>query len=248
MRQTIIAGNWKMNGSKQATNTLVSSILTDISNISAQVIVCPPAPYLSLAAALISRSPLGLAAQNLNINKNGAFTGEISADMIKDCGAQYVIVGHSERRSLYFESDEVVAHKVQAALSHDLTPIFCVGESLKQREDGDTNTVVARQTQIVIDSVGVEAFSDIIIAYEPVWAIGTGVTASPEQAQEVHCFIRNLLAKYDDNIAQNTAILYGGSMNPDNAEALLACADIDGGLIGGASLKAADFLQICKAG
>ncbi|WP_428086761.1 triose-phosphate isomerase [Candidatus Thioglobus sp.] len=248
MRQTIVAGNWKMNASKETVNTLVMGILSGMSDVDSKVIVCAPAPYLSQVEALITHSQLNLGAQDLNVNASGAFTGEISADMIKDFGAQYVIVGHSERRSLYFENNEVVARKVQVALDNGLTPLFCIGETLEQRESGNMESVVSAQIQAVIDLSGIGAFKDIIVAYEPVWAIGTGVTATPQQAQDAHAFIRLMLAKNDADVAQTTPILYGGSMNPGNAAELIGCEDIDGGLIGGASLKAQDFLQICKAG
>ncbi|BBB23380.1 triosephosphate isomerase [Abyssogena phaseoliformis symbiont OG214] len=248
MRQVIIAGNWKMNASKEATNTLVMGILSGMADVKSKVIVCVPSPYMSQVEALAVHSQLNLGAQNLNINASGAFTGEISADMIKDFGAQYVIVGHSERRSLYGETDEIVAQKVQVTLDNNLTPLFCIGELLEDRESGNTQVVVSKQIQAVIDQVGIDAFKNIIVAYEPVWAIGTGVTATPQQAQDTHAFIRSMLAKHDADIAQTTPILYGGSMNPSNAAELLNCEDIDGGLIGGASLKAQDFLQICKAG
>ena len=248
MRKTIVAGNWKMNASKESVNTLIMGILAGIGDVKSEVIVCAPYPYLSQVEALIAHSQLKLGAQSLNINTAGAFTGEVSADMIKDFGAQYVIVGHSERRSLYGESSALVAEKVKAALDNDLTPLFCVGETLKQREAGETEAVVTEQIQAVIDLLGIDSFLGIIIAYEPVWAIGTGVTATPSQAQAAHAFIRQLLAGYDDGIADMTAILYGGSMNASNANELIACEDIDGGLIGGASLKAEDFLQICKVG
>jgi triosephosphate isomerase len=248
MRPIIVAGNWKMNASKETTSTLIMGILAGMAQVDATVIVCVPSPYLSEVEALISRSDLNLGAQDLNVNVAGAFTGEVSANMIKDFGAQYVIVGHSERRSLYGETDAIVADKVKTALDNKLTPLFCIGETLTQRESGEMEAVVSRQIQAVIDAVGIEAFSNIIIAYEPVWAIGTGVTATPQQAQEAHAFIRMTLAKIDATVAQTTPILYGGSMNPGNASELIACEDIDGGLIGGASLKAHDFLQICKAG
>ena len=248
MRQTIVAGNWKMNASKEAVNTLVMGILSGMGEVESKVIVCSPFPYLSQVEALITHSHLNLGAQDLNVNPSGAHTGEVSADMIKDFGAKYVIVGHSERRSLYGESDEDVANKVKTALDNDMTPLFCIGELLEEREAGETEAVVSRQIQAVIDKCGIEAFNHIIIAYEPVWAIGTGVTATPEQAQQTHAFIRSMLAELDNNIAQTTPILYGGSMNPSNAAELIACEDIDGGLIGGASLKSEDFLQICKAG
>ncbi len=248
MRQIIVAGNWKMNASKETTNTLITGILAGMSEVSAKVIVCVPSPYLSQVESLITHSQLNLGAQNLNTATSGAFTGEISADMIKDFGATYVIVGHSERRALNFETDTLVADKVTKALNSSLTPIVCVGESLAQREAQQTQSHIRQQLTAVIDKVGISAFKHIIIAYEPIWAIGTGVTATPEQAQAVHRFIRDLLAGLDNDIAQATPILYGGSMNAGNAKDLISCADIDGGLIGGASLKSHDFLQICKAG
>jgi triosephosphate isomerase len=248
MRQVIVAGNWKMNASKETVNTLIMGILSGMSDVESKVIVCAPSPYLSQVEALITHSQLNLGAQNLNVNKSGAFTGEMSADMIKDFGAQYVIVGHSERRSMYGETNSVVANKVKSALDNNLTPIFCIGETLQERESGNMESVVSSQIQAVVDKVGINAFKNIIIAYEPVWAIGTGVTATPQQAQDAHAFIRSMLVTNDTDIAQTTSILYGGSMNPNNAVELIACADIDGGLIGGASLKAQDFLQICKAG
>ena len=248
MRKTIVAGNWKMNASKESVNKLVMGILSGMSNVSSEVVICAPFPYLSQVEALITHSQVRLGAQNLNTNMSGAFTGEVSADMIKDFGAQHVIVGHSERRSFYGETNTIVAEKVKAALDSDLIPLFCVGETLEQREAGETESVVAAQINTVADLVGIDAFLNIVVAYEPVWAIGTGVTASPEQAQEVHAFIRQLLANNNYDVAQQTPILYGGSMNAANAKELIACADIDGGLIGGASLKPEDFLQICRVG
>jgi triosephosphate isomerase len=248
MRQVIVAGNWKMNASKETVNTLIMGVLSGMAEVDSTVIVCAPFPYMSQVEALITHSQLHLGAQDLNVNASGAFTGEVSADMIKDFGAKYVVVGHSERRSMYGETDEVVAQKVQAALDNDLTPLFCIGETLEEREGNNMEAVVSRQIQAVIDRVGIDAFKNIIIAYEPVWAIGTGVTATPQQAQDAHAFIRSMLAQNDTDIAQTTPILYGGSMNPGNAAELIGCEDIDGGLIGGASLKSEDFLQICKAG
>ena len=248
MRKTIVAGNWKMNASKESVNKLVMGILSGMSNVSSEVVICAPFPYLSQVEALIAHSQVRLGAQNLNTNMSGAFTGEVSADMIKDFGAQHVIVGHSERRSFYGETNTIVAEKVKAALDSGLIPLFCVGETLEQREAGETESVVAAQINTVADLVGIDAFLNIVVAYEPVWAIGTGVTASPEQAQEVHAFIRQLLANNNYDVAQQTPILYGGSMNAANAKELIACADIDGGLIGGASLKPEDFLQICRVG
>ena len=237
-----------MNASKESVNKLILDILSGMSEVSSEVVVCAPFPYLSQVETLIVDSQVKLGAQNLNTNSAGAFTGEVSANMIKDFGARHVIVGHSERRSLYGETSSLVAEKVKAALDNDLTPLLCVGESLEQREAGETETVVAEQINAVIELVGIGAFRNIIIAYEPVWAIGTGKTASPEQAQAAHLFIRSLLGEGNKSIAQNTPILYGGRMIAGNANELISCADIDGGLIGGAALKAEDFLQICKAG
>ena len=248
MRKTIVAGNWKMNASKETVNSLIEGILSGVNETTSEVIVCAPFPYLSQVESLINKSKLMLGAQNLNVNPAGAYTGEVSADMIKDFGAQYVIVGHSERRSLYGETNAIVAEKTKTAIDAGLTPLLCVGESLEDRESGNTEAVVEEQINTVIDLIGIESFDQVIIAYEPVWAIGTGLTASPEQAQAVHLFIRNLLADSSEKIAQRTPILYGGSMNAANAADLISCSDIDGGLIGGAALKAEDFLQICKAG
>ena len=237
-----------MNASKESVNTLIEGILSGMNEASSEVIVCAPFPYLSQVESLIQGSSLKLGAQNLNVNTAGAYTGEVSADMIKDFGAQYVIVGHSERRSLYAETNAIVAEKTKTAIDAGLTPLLCVGESLEDRESGNTEAVVEEQLDAVIDLIGIESFDQVIIAYEPVWAIGTGLTATPEQAQAVHLFIRNLLADSSEKIAQRTPILYGGSMNAGNAADLISCSDIDGGLIGGAALKAEDFLQICKAG
>ena len=248
MRKTIIAGNWKMNASKVSVKSLIDGILSGIEGVNSEVLVCVPFPYMSQVESLIEGSNLKLGAQNININSSGAFTGEVSANMIKDFGAKHVIVGHSERRSLYGETSSVVAEKTKAAIDAGLSPLLCVGESLEQREAGKTETVVAEQINAVMELVGIESFDSIIIAYEPVWAIGTGMTATPEQAQAVHFFVRNLLGESSENIAQKTPILYGGSMNAGNAVELISCPDIDGGLIGGAALKAEDFLQICKAG
>ena len=248
MRKTIVAGNWKMNASKESVNSLINGILSGMNGVSSDVIVCAPFPYFSQVESLINGSNLMLGAQNLNVNSGGAFTGEVSADMIMDFGAQHVIVGHSERRSLYGETSAVVAEKTKAAIDAGLIPLLCIGESLEERESGNTETVVAEQLNAVISLLGIDAFDGVIIAYEPVWAIGTGLTATPEQAQSVHLFIRNLLAVNSKSIAQKTPILYGGSMNAGNASDLISCPDIDGGLSGGAALKAEDFLQICKAG
>ena len=248
MRKTIVAGNWKMNASKDSVDNLIKDLLTGMDGITSEVLVCAPFPYLAQVELLIQGSKVMLGAQNLNTNSSGAYTGEVSADMIKDFGARHVIVGHSERRSLYGETSAMVAEKTKAALNAGLTPLLCIGESIEQRDSGNTEAVIEKQLSAVIELVGIEAFNQIIIAYEPVWAIGTGVTATPEQAQEAHLFIRSLLAKNDESVAQKTPILYGGSMNASNASELISCADIDGGLIGGAALKAEDFLQICTVG
>lgn len=237
-----------MNASKDSVDNLIKDLLTGMDGITSEVLVCAPFPYLAQVELLIQGSKVMLGAQNLNTNSSGAYTGEVSADMIKDFGARHVIVGHSERRSLYGETSAMVAEKTKAALNAGLTPLLCIGESIEQRDSGNTEAVIEKQLSAVIELVGIEAFNQIIVAYEPVWAIGTGVTATPEQAQEVHLFIRSLLAKNDESVAQKTPILYGGSMNASNASELISCADIDGGLIGGAALKAEDFLQICKVG
>ena len=248
MRKSIVAGNWKMNGSKKTVNSLVTDILSGIDGVKSEVVVCVPYPYLSQVESMITKSSLKLGAQSLNTNQCGAFTGEVSANMIKDFGVEYVIVGHSERRSLYGENNTIVAEKVKVALEGGLKPIFCVGETIKQKDAGETKTVVGGQIKAVIDLLGVEAFIEIVVAHEPVWAIGTGLTLAPSEAQEIHAFIRQLLAIQDKKVADMVAILYGGSMNAKNASNFIACEDIDGGLIGGASLKAEDFLQICKVG
>jgi len=246
MRKTIVAGNWKMNASKEFVNKIVIEILSGMGDVSSEVVLCAPFPYLSQVEALLARSQVSLGAQNINTNHSGAFTGEVSAEMIKDFGTKYVIVGHSERRALYGETNKLVAEKVKVALDNDLTPLLCVGETLEERNTGKMETILAEQIGAVLALLGIEVFLNIVVAYEPVWAIGTGVTATPAQAQEAHAFIRGLLAKEGEGVAKQTHILYGGSMNASNARDLIGCADIDGGLIGGASLKSEDFLQICR--
>jgi triosephosphate isomerase len=249
MRQPLVAGNWKMNGDSASTTDLVNGIIAGRGEVTnAEVLVCPPYILIPRAAELLQgRDDIQLGAQDLDINSNGAYTGQISASMLVDAGCKYVIVGHSERRTIYGESDADVAVKFRVAQDAGLIPVLCIGETLEEREAGETEAVVARQTQAVIDEVGIERFANSVIAYEPVWAIGTGMTASPEQAQEVHQFIRNMISGLDSNVAAGLRILYGGSMNPGNANDLIGMADIDGGLIGGASLKADSFLDICKA-
>jgi triosephosphate isomerase len=214
----------------------------------ADMLICPPAPYLASAREWVGRSAIRLGAQNLAENVGyGAYTGETSGVMLADVGCSHVIVGHSERRTLYDESDAVVARKFAAAQAAGLIPILCVGETLDERESGHTEAVVARQVAAVMDLVGVGPFADAVIAYEPVWAIGTGKTASPEQAQEVHAAIRAMISARDGTIAARLPILYGGSMKASNADQLLAMQDIDGGLVGGASLDASEFLKIYQA-
>lgn len=247
-RTAIVAGNWKMNGSRSSNAALIEGIVQAMPRFTAiEVLVCPPACYLeSVGGAL--RGGLRLGAQNLAAQaKAGAHTGEILGDMLKDVGCEYVIVGHSERRALYGENDEIVAVKFAVAQSAGLVPVLCLGETLEERESGATEAVLSRQLGAVVERCGIEAFEKAVIAYEPVWAIGTGKTATPEQAQQAHAFLRAQLARRDARIAALVRILYGGSVKPDNAEALFALADVDGGLIGGASLKAADFNAICAA-
>jgi triosephosphate isomerase len=244
----MIAGNWKMHGSLAASKALVAAIGASMRGPQPRVLVCPPYVYLHSAANWVSGTPIALGAQDLSAQSGtGAFTGEISGAMLKDIGCRYVIVGHSERRTLYGEDDALVAAKFQAAQTQGLIPILCVGETLEQREQGKTQSVVARQVQAVLDAAGIQAFSQAVIAYEPIWAIGTGLTASPEQAQEVHAMIRAKIAALDATIAAGITVLYGGSVKGANAGELLAMEDIDGGLVGGASLNAEEFLAICRA-
>ncbi|SEQ69019.1 triosephosphate isomerase [Solimonas aquatica] len=248
-RRKMVAGNWKMNGARDANAMLLHDIVFDAKRYTAvDMVVCPPALYLESVGAALTGSSVQLGAQNLcEQEKPGAFTGEIHGGMLKDVGCAYVIVGHSERRALYGESDEVVAQKFQTALACGLKPILCLGETLEERESEQTEIVLGRQLAAVLARVGANGFKSAVIAYEPVWAIGTGRTASAEQAQAAHAFIRGELANADAKIADSTRILYGGSVKADNAQALFSCRDVDGGLIGGASLKATEFLAICAA-
>ena len=247
MRQAMVAGNWKMNGSSQSVSELMSGISKGVGSVSAEVVVCPPFLYIPSVADSIADSGVKLGAQNLCDQDSGAYTGEVSGPMLADIGCDYVIIGHSERRAMYGETDEVTAVKYAAALKNNLKPIFCIGETLEEREQGITEDVVARQLNAILDTAGVATLANAVLAYEPVWAIGTGKTASPEQAQEVHAFIRTKIANLDAAVAEGLRLLYGGSMNPGNAAELCSQPDIDGGLIGGASLKADDFLVICNA-
>ena len=247
MRKKLVAANWKMHGSRSMASALCGEIaVADTDGI--DVVICPPFPYLVDVATACAEAGIGLGAQDLSEHEGqGAYTGEVSAAMLADCGAQWVLVGHSERRQYHGESDVLVARKFAAARAAGLTPILCVGETLAQRQAGETETVVARQLQAVLDTCGIGSFDTAVISYEPVWAIGTGHTATPEQAQQMHAFIRSQLQKEDAMIARLTRLLYGGSVKAANAAELFAQSDVDGGLIGGASLTTSDFLGICAA-
>jgi triosephosphate isomerase len=243
-RTKLVVGNWKMNGHRASVAELVAGIRAAEPFV-AGVAVCPPFPYIAEVALALAGSRIALGAQDCSAHDSGAFTGEVSPAMLAEFGCRYVIVGHSERRTLHGEADALVAEKAKAALSHNLIPIVCVGETLAERDAGETDAVVKRQMSAVIHLLG-HCVPQIVVAYEPVWAIGTGRTATPEQAQQVHAFLRTLLRAASPH-AERMCILYGGSVKADNAKALFAMPDIDGGLIGGASLKAADFVAICRA-
>jgi triosephosphate isomerase len=248
MRKPLVAGNWKLNGTRESNQQLLQGILANSAGLDhCDVMVCPPFVYLADVASHIAASDVLLGAQDLSAESSGAFTGDVSAAMLRDVGCSYAIIGHSERRALFGDSDAIVAKKFQAAHAHGIHPIVCVGESLEQREAGVTTDVVTRQITAVMQVGGVELFAGSILAYEPVWAIGTGLTATPQQAQEVHAHIRGVIAAADAKIAADLRILYGGSVKGSNASELFAMDDIDGGLIGGASLEATEFVTICKA-
>jgi triosephosphate isomerase len=245
MRKNLVAGNWKMNGSLVENAALLAGVKTALAGMEA--VVCVPFPYLAQAQSALAGSSIAWGAQNLSEQARGAYTGEVSASMLLDFGCRYVIVGHSERRSLYGESDEMVARKYMAAQAAGLIPLLCVGELLHERESGITEQVVARQLDAVIAAAGVASLAKAVVAYEPVWAIGTGKTASPGQAQAVHAFIRGKIAALDSDVANGLVIQYGGSVKASNAAELLVQPDIDGGLIGGSSLILEEFVAICKA-
>ncbi|MBV8624123.1 MAG: triose-phosphate isomerase [Herbaspirillum sp.] len=247
MRRKLVAGNWKMNGSLAANAALIAGIKEGLAAAACDVAVCVPAPYLAQVQAAVAGSSLASGAQDISAHASGAYTGEVSAAMLQEFGVQYVIIGHSERRAYHGESDAAVAAKTVAALKAGLVPLVCVGETLEQREADQTNAVVGGQLDVVLAALSAEDAARIVVAYEPVWAIGTGKTATPEMAQEVHAMLRARLQAKSAEAAAKVRILYGGSMKPDNAVQLLAMADIDGGLIGGAALKAADFLAIIAA-
>jgi triosephosphate isomerase len=247
-RRPLVAGNWKMNGNQAESAALANGIRQGLESVkTAEVAVCPPFILIPLVATLLRGSNAAWGGQNLSVHKSGAYTGEIAGPMLKDYGCTYVIVGHSERRSYYGETDKLVAEKFGAAQAAGLVPILCIGETLAEREANQTEAVVARQLDAVVSMHGIGALKNAVIAYEPVWAIGTGKTATPQQAQDVHAFIRSKLAALDQGVADGLRILYGGSMKATNAKELLAQPDIDGGLIGGASLVAEEFLNICRA-
>jgi triosephosphate isomerase len=248
MRPKLVVGNWKMNGSRAANASLLSGIVAGLAGAKASCAVCAPAPYLQQCQEALAGSPVAWGAQDVSAHASGAYTGEVAAGMLAEFGCRYVIVGHSERRAYHGESSELVANKALAALAAGLTPIVCVGETLDEREAGQTASVVGSQMAAVLSVLDDAQVKQIVVAYEPVWAIGTGKTATPEMAQEVHAQLRMQLKERSAQAAEVVAILYGGSMKPDNAKDLMAQPDIDGGLIGGASLKAADFLAIVHAG
>ena len=248
MRGYLVAGNWKMNGSNAANAELVDGIIASMpQSESVELLVCPPFPYLGAIAAKLSGTGIALGAQNVSQHEAGAYTGETAPSMLIDVGCKYVLVGHSERRAIMGESSETVAAKFQAAQDAGLIPVLCVGETQVERESKQTEAVVDEQLNVVIEGSGIEALQNAVIAYEPVWAIGTGLTATPEQAQDVHRHIRDVVAGRNQDVADAVRILYGGSVKGDNAAGLFGKPDIDGGLIGGASLKSADFLAIAKA-
>lgn len=247
-RQKLIAGNWKMNSNRSQAIQLASNIIASSDRSeSTRLLICVPSIHLADISKLMIHSHLLLGAQNAHWEEQGAYTGEISVSMLNDYQVEFLLVGHSERRQMFAESSKIVALKFEAALKHDITPILCIGETLEQRNQGITLDILIEQCKAVVDLVGIKAFAKACVAYEPIWAIGTGKTASPEQAQQVHQALRAWFAEQDEQIANELQILYGGSMNAENANELLAQPDIDGGLIGGASLKPDDFLNIYSA-
>jgi triosephosphate isomerase len=251
MRRRVVIGNWKMNGSRESISELLATIGSSCLDPAIEIAVCPTSLHIPEVVEQLSESSknsrIAVGAQNICDAESGAFTGEVSARMLAEFGVRYVLVGHSERRELYGESDSLVAAKTAAAISSGLTPVVCVGETLAQRQEGKTECVVLRQLNAVVQQIGIEGIEKCIVAYEPVWAIGTGETASPAQAQEVHAALRNRLQQLDAALAETTPILYGGSVKASNAAELFAQPDIDGGLVGGASLKAEEFNAICAS-
>jgi triosephosphate isomerase len=246
-RKSIVAANWKMNGNLALVKSISSQLNALNVSTNVDIVVCPSFLYIAELQKTLTAEQVYVGAQNISEHESGAFTGETSGAMLNEFNVTYVIVGHSERRTLYKETSTHVAEKVKAALAHNLTPILCIGESEAERVAEHTETVLAAQIQPVIDMIGIENFEHVVIAYEPIWAIGTGKTASPAIAQQTHAFIRKFIAKYSSTIAEKIPLLYGGSVNAGNCDELFAQSDIDGGLIGGASLKADEFLTICSA-
>jgi triosephosphate isomerase len=250
MRRKIIAGNWKMHKDLSESQNLISKLINELrnENVNCDIIICPPFTSLSEAAGLVKNTKLKLGAQNMHFEDKGAFTGEVSAAMLKSAGCEYVILGHSERRAIFGESDEMINKKIKKALDTGLKPIFCIGETLQQRESGIMNDVLKHQVTEGLQHISKGEMEKVVLAYEPVWAIGTGVTATPQQAQEVHVFVRKLISGiFGEDTAENLVIQYGGSVKPDNAGELLSQSDIDGALVGGACLESDSFLKIIKS-
>lgn len=247
-RRPLVMGNWKLNGSKAFTKELINGLKAELAGVEGcDVVIAPPVMYLAEAEAALAGSKIALGSQNVDLKQSGAFTGDISATMLKDFGAKYIIIGHSERRAYHHESDEFIAQKFAVLKEQGLVPVLCIGESEAENEAGKTEEVCARQIDAVLNTLGAEAFLGAVIAYEPIWAIGTGKSATPAQAQAVHAFIRSHIAKKDAKVAEQVILQYGGSVNDGNAAELFAMPDIDGALVGGASLKAPAFATIVKA-
>ncbi len=248
MRMPMVAGNWKLNGTRKSAESLAQNIVGGTQNLNGvEVLICPVYVHIPIVQKIVESSDVKLGAQDASIEEYGAFTGEVSTSMLSEFDCQYVIIGHSERRSMFADTNDVVAQKFMSVQKVGLVPILCVGESLEERETGFTEKVVDEQLDAVITLVGVNAFANCVVAYEPVWAIGTGKTASPKQAQDIHAFIRAKFNTLDSKVADDLRLLYGGSVKPGNAEELFSMTDIDGGLIGGAALDGDDFLAICSA-
>ena len=246
-RQPLVAGNWKLNGSRSSVKALATALVDGVSDVTCDVLVCPSFVHIQDVQSVVANSAIKLGSQNCSTQSSGAFTGEVAAEMLQEFGCSHIIVGHSERRQLFGESDAVVAEKAAAVQNAGLIPIICIGETLEEREAGNWQSVMSAQLDAVIAVIGIDAFANAVIAYEPVWAIGTGKSASSEQAQEVHAMLRSKLADLSSSVAASVKILYGGSVKPANAKELFSQPDIDGGLIGGAALNADDFLAICRA-
>ncbi|HIW07231.1 MAG TPA: triose-phosphate isomerase [Candidatus Ignatzschineria merdigallinarum] len=246
-KKRFVAGNWKMNGSLAQNRDLLNALIETVKNAESDVVVFPPAIYIQQVATMVEGTNIKVGVQNISPEAKGAFTGEISLSMVNDFGCDYVLIGHSERRTLYGETNEDVAKKMQAVVDAKLTPVICVGETLEERESGRTEAVIKEQLTSVIDAIGIDAFNNAVIAYEPVWAIGTGKTATPEEADQVHDFIHCTLKVYDDNISDLVRVVYGGSVNASNVDSLFAKQNIDGALVGGASLEAEGFTKIALA-